>query len=102
MTILIKPHLTEKTISTTTNSGFTFEVLPHATKTQIKNAVEVTFGVNVTRVNTRLSHIPAHYNPSRRTRTNENIAKYATVYLKKGQSIDLFEFKDNSTNAKEE
>ena len=100
-TILIKPHLTEKTIRTTAQSGFTFQVSPRATKSEIKVAVETTFGVKVTGLTTRLTHVPAKRSNTRRTTTRENLVKYATVYLKKGQSISLFEFKDNAKEGQE-
>jgi large subunit ribosomal protein L23 len=93
--ILIKPHLTEKTIATTSQSGFTFQVIPGATKSQIRQAIEATFGVNVTRVTTRMTHVPGKRSNVRRTTTNDSRIKYATAYLKKGQSIALFEFKEN-------
>ena len=96
MTVLIKPHLTEKTIRETSNSGFTFQVLPSATKSVIKTTVESTFGVNVLRVTTRLMHVPGKRSNVRRTKGHDGIVKYATVYLKKGQSIALFEFKENN------
>lgn len=99
--ILIKPHLTEKTIRTTANSGFTFQVAPHATKSEIKVAVEASFKVKVIRLTTRLTHVPAKRSNTRRTTTRESLVKYATVYLKKGQSIALFEFKDNGQGGQE-
>lgn len=92
--ILIKPHLTEKTIRTTSQSGFTFQVIPSATKPQIRQAIQATFGVHVVRLTTRMTHVPGKRSNVRRTTTNDNIVKYATAYLKKGQSIALFEFKD--------
>lgn len=93
--ILIKPHFTEKTMAATQRSGFTFQVLPGATKSQIKAVVAQTFSVHVTRVTTRLTHVPGKRSNVRRTTTNDSLVKYATVYLKKGESINLFEFKDN-------
>lgn len=93
--ILIKPHLTEKTIATTGNSGFTFQVAPSATKSQIKDIVVKTFNVHVLRVTTRTTHVPGKRSNTRRTTSSDSLVKYATVYLKKGESISLFEFKDN-------
>ncbi len=93
--ILLKPHFTEKTMATTQASGFTFQVLPSATKSQIKAVVSQAFGVHVIRVTTRLTHVPGKRSNVRRTTTNDTLIKYATVYLKKGESINLFEFKDN-------
>lgn len=92
--ILIKPHLTEKSIATTANSGFTFEVESQATKSSVKHAVEQAFQVHVTGVTTRINHVPSKSNYARRTKSAERIQKFATVYLKKGETIALFEFKD--------
>lgn len=94
--ILIKPHLTEKTIALTTNHGYTFEVLPSATKSQIKEVVSRTFKVHVTKLTTKLSHVPGKRSATRRSTTNDRLVKYATVYLKKGETISLFEFKDSA------
>lgn len=93
--ILIKPHLTEKTMAVTSNSGFTFQVLPSATKSQIKEMVAKTFNVHVLRITTRTTHVPGKRSNTRRTTTNDSLVKYATVYLKKGESISLFEFKES-------
>lgn len=93
--ILIKPHYTEKTMAAAANSSFTFEVSPLATKSQIKQAVQAAFNVHVLKVTVRLGHIPAKSSNTRRTQTPPRRTKYATVTLKKGETIDLFEFKDN-------
>ena len=94
--ILIKPHLTEKSIRTTSVGGYTFQVDLLASKSQIKNAVKQAFGVHALRVTTRLVHVPAKRSNTRRSTTSESSKKIATVYLKKGESIALFEFKDNA------
>lgn len=91
---LLKPHLTEKSMAESSRSTFTFVVSKATTKSQVRALVESTFGVHVTRVNTRLSHIPSKFNNARRTKSVEGIQKLATVQLKKGESIALFEFKD--------
>ena len=51
--ILRKPVVTEKsTLIMESSNRYTFEVLPSATKLQIKNAVQQAFGVDVVKVNT--------------------------------------------------
>lgn len=94
--ILIKPHLTEKSLSATSVGGYTFQVSLLSTKSQIKHAVKEAFGVHALRVTCRVVHVPAKRSTTRRSTTAESSKKLATVYLKKGESIALFEFKDNA------
>lgn len=50
--ILLRPVLTEKGYSAISQKTYAFVVAKNSTKTQIKNAVEEIFGVNVAKVNT--------------------------------------------------
>lgn len=50
--IIIKPILSEKSYDGIHHKKYTFEVMPSATKTQIKMAVEEIFKVKVAKVNT--------------------------------------------------
>lgn len=50
--IIVKPILSEKSYDGIADKRYTFKVLPSATKTQIKSAVEEIFGVKVAKVNT--------------------------------------------------
>ena len=50
--VIVRPIITERSMSTTEAKKYTFEVLPHANKTEIKKAVEEIFGVEVASVNT--------------------------------------------------
>lgn len=50
--IIIKPVLSEKSYDGIAEKRYTFKVLPQATKTQIKVAVETIFEVKVKKVNT--------------------------------------------------
>ncbi len=93
-TVLIKPHFTEKSMAKAQSNSYTFEVSLNATKSLIIAAVTSAFKVNVTKVNLTYRHIPSKYNNTRRTLLSAKKAKYATVTLKKGQTLDLFEFKD--------
>lgn len=52
--IIVRPLLTEKgTEVSTAYNQYTFEVNPRATKTEIKNAVETLFDVDVVKVRTQ-------------------------------------------------
>ena len=54
--IIEKPLMTEKSMTLTENSKYTFFVHPDSTKVQIKEAVEKMFeGVKVAKVNTMIS-----------------------------------------------
>ena len=50
--IIIKPVITEKSMSGIANKCYTFEVMKDATKPEIAKAVEELFGVKVASVNT--------------------------------------------------
>ena len=50
--VIVSPRITEKSMANASASQYTFVVHPHATKTQIRHAVEEIFKVNVLRVNT--------------------------------------------------
>ena len=50
--IIIKPIITEKSMSGMETNRYTFKVLKDANKTEIKLAVEEAFGVKVSKINT--------------------------------------------------
>ena len=50
--VLLAPVISEKSYGLLDENKYTFEVHPHANKTQIKIAVEKVFSVKVTDVNT--------------------------------------------------
>ncbi|WP_163539049.1 50S ribosomal protein L23 [Gracilibacillus sp. YIM 98692] len=50
--IIKRPVITEHSADLMADKKYTFEVSKEANKTEIKNAVEVIFGVNVVNVNT--------------------------------------------------
>ncbi len=87
--IIIRPILSEKS---TTDLGFdkyTFVVDPHASKTEIKDAVEAVFKVRVRSVNTQNRQGKIRrmgYHSGRKPNT-----KKAVVTLEPGQRIPFFE-----------
>lgn len=91
--VIIKPHLTEKTMGATAFNRFAFLVSPKANKNQIKEAVEAAFTVHVVSVTTRTKKSLSRRHP----KTGKYIAtprkKIAYVQLKSGESITLFETK---------
>lgn len=95
MTTLIRPVITEKSMMSASTGLYTFEVLLGATKPQVKIAVETAFNVKVTSVNILRRHVPAKATGSKRLVGNPGQAKYATLRLVKGQTIDLFDLKED-------
>ncbi|MBS57279.1 MAG: 50S ribosomal protein L23 [Chloroflexi bacterium] len=88
--ILRKPVVTEKsTLIMESSNRYTFEVLPSATKLQIKNAVQQAFGVDVVQVNTmNVRGKRKRYGPRFSIKPSR---KKAIVTIADGQSITIFE-----------
>jgi large subunit ribosomal protein L23 len=87
--VLLGPVVSEKSYSLTESGKYTFRVHPDAHKTQVRQAVETIFDVQVIEV--RMINVPAK--PKRRglhqgTRPG---GKKAIVQLAAGQSIPIFE-----------
>lgn len=86
--LIRRPLVTEKATILLEQNKYTFEVVPQATKPQIKAAIESLFDVTVVAVNT--------YNPPRKDRRMGRFAghrpeyKRAVVTLAQGDSITLF------------
>ena len=85
--VIIKPIISEKSYSLIDQGKYTFEVDTRSNKTEIKQAIEVIFGVKVASVNT-LNRV----GKTRRTKFGlgkRKDTKRAIVTLKSG-SIDIF------------
>ena len=82
-------RLTEKASKLSSNYGqYTFEVFPAATKYTVREAVEQTFKVTVTRVNIlNIKGKPKRSRAGRPIKTSDS--KRAIVTLKKGDKIEL-------------
>jgi large subunit ribosomal protein L23 len=87
--IIIRPVVSEKSYVLATAGKYTFRVHPDAHKTQIKQAIEQLFDVDVLEV--RTASVPSK--PKRRGwtagRTRE--WKKAVVQLSEGQTIPVFQ-----------
>ncbi|MGV1035549.1 MAG: 50S ribosomal protein L23 [Candidatus Nanopelagicales bacterium] len=86
--VLLGPVVSEKSYGLLDENKYTFLVHPDANKTQIKIAVEQTFGVHVTGVNT-------NNRSGKRVRTRAGYGsrpntKRAIVSVKEGERIDIF------------
>ena len=89
--VIIAPLITEKSMTNTVASQYSFEVHAQATKTQIRHAVEEIFKVTVVKVNTtnvggKLKNFARR---GVRTTGKQPDWKKAVVTLKPGQKIEL-------------
>lgn len=88
--IIIRPIITEKTMTGTQNKKYTFEVDKKATKIDIKRAVEKLFGVQVNKVNTL--HVRGQMRRQGRTQGYTRSWKKAVVTLTdESKTIEFFE-----------
>ena len=87
--VIKRPIITEKSSNLVENLQYTFEVEPKATKTEIKDAIEKIFKVNVVEIRT----INVHRKAKRMQRFEgfKPAYKKAIVRLAAGQTIDVFE-----------
>ena len=94
MNILLKPIITEKSMTNASRGVYTFMVDRSANKHQIKEAVEGLFSVKVTQVNTSLNTPAVKRTGRLRIKRSSPSLKTARVTLKTGQSIELFDLKE--------
>lgn len=91
--VLRRPLVTEKSnYQSSKLNQYTFEISSEATKTQVKDAVEQLFNVNVVRVN--IINVPAKRSrraKSRRLLVRDSGYKKAVVSLAAGETLDIFE-----------
>ena len=73
------------------NGKFTFKVAKTADKKEIRSEVEKHFSVNVTNISTSILKGRSIRVGARRTEKKASVYKKATVTVKKGQKIGLFE-----------
>ena len=87
--VLIRPLVTEKTSGMMQDNKYTFEVALKATKTEIRQAVEKIFNVQVEKVAT--IRVLGKVKRMGRTQGKRSDYKKAIVTLKAGESIEFFE-----------
>ena len=86
--VILAPIVSEKSYAASVRGSYTFRVHNDAHKTQIRQAVEQTFEVNVVRVNvSTVKPKPKRRGAIKGTRQGW---KKAIVELKAGQSIEIF------------
>ena len=87
--IIMRPLITEKAQGLTASGKYAFEVDKRANKLQVKEAVEATFDVKVTAVNTCM--MKGKVRRYGRQATKQPDWKKAIVTLAPGDKIELFE-----------
>ncbi len=89
--IVIKPVITEKSMSDVAKGKYSFVVSMDATKAAIKSVIKQRFGVTVVSVAISVQKGKTQRVGTRRTEVDKSIVKKATVTVKKGDKIGLFE-----------
>lgn len=87
--VIIRPIISEKSYVLASNDRYTFRVHPDAHKTQIRQAVESLFDVNVVDVRT----LWVKPKPKRRGYTSGKTRRWkkAVVQVREGDSIPVFQ-----------
>lgn len=99
MNVLIRPHLTEKSLIEASKGRYTFVVAKEANKATIQQAVKIHFNVEVANIQTR--NVKGEIKVSRTSRKKIKTKNYkkAVVTLKDGKRLDIFEV-TNETETK--
>jgi large subunit ribosomal protein L23 len=89
-TIILRPHITEKTMSMVGRGWYTFSVDPAASKARIASEVKALFKVDVIDVRTRMVKGKSRRVGRRQQPIRMPDWKKAIVHIKEGQTIDAF------------
>lgn len=89
--VILKPVITEKSISATQKNCYTFKVILRATKKEIQDAVTDLFKVDVLSVKTIIFKGKTRKSGKKRLVKKLPDQKKAIVEIKEGQKIALFE-----------
>jgi len=89
--VLLKPVVSEKSYRLMEDGVYVFVVAPDATRIEVRQAVEQTLGVRVTKVNTLNRKGKLRRNRRTNTVGKRPGTKRAVVTLVSGDRIDLFE-----------
>lgn len=95
MNHLIKPHLTEKSMLAASRGVYTFLVSKNSSKSQLAELVEKIFKVKVLKVSTSTIKTATKKTGKRRLTVSHPPIKSANFWLKKGDSISLFDIKED-------
>lgn len=89
--IIKKPVLSEKSLQDAADGKFTFEVDLRSNKKEIASEVHKAFNVDVVNVRTRISKGKRHRVRGTSLERESSKVKKATVKVKSGQKISIFE-----------
>jgi len=89
--VILRPVVSEKTMSLVDDNAYTFVVHPDANKIEIRDAIEAIFGVKVAKVNTLNRTGKRRRNRRSPTFGKRPDTKRAIVTLAGDDRIDLFE-----------
>lgn len=96
---IIKPYLTEKTMTIATRGWYTFVVESFANKAEIVHAIEELYKVKVTNVRTINVHGKMKRAGRKQQAKLQPTWKKAMVSLVKGQTIEAFQLSQEPTKA---
>lgn len=96
--IIIKPVITEKSLSKAAAGWYTFAAHEASQKPVIAKAIEDLYKVDVTDVRTMIMHGKERRTGKRMKRVRRSDWKKALVRLKAGQKIDAYENKESQTS----
>lgn len=91
MSVIIKPHITEKAASLAKNDRYIFVVDKDANKVEIGKAIKRQYKVTPLSVNTQrcIGKKVVRYKRKRVEKGQRSLYKKAIITLKKGEQIDL-------------
>lgn len=89
-TVIIKPIITEKSMTDAGNGKFTFLVRQNADKNAIKKVIEKKFDVHIVSLTTTTTKGRSKRVGARRIEKTLSPVKKAIATLKKGEKISLF------------
>lgn len=91
-TMLKRPVISEKTLTLAkTENAYTFVVSPRANKNQIKEAIELAYGVHVTAIRTVKIAGRTKRTGKKRMPVSVQARKKAVIVLKEGEKIAAFD-----------
>jgi len=89
--VVIKPLITEKSMNDVTHGKYSFIVAKDSTKAAIKSAIKAQFNVTVISIATTVQKGKTQRVGVRRVEVGKSAFKKATVTVKKGEKIGIFE-----------
>lgn len=85
--VLVRPHISEKSVAHTDLGRYVFEIRPGVTARRVATAVEETYGVEVKKVN--VIRVPAKKSRLRSRFSLRSRYDKAVITLKKGHKIEV-------------